>query len=315
MKLFSLNSSADVFTSLFVSLYQQLLHKVTLYDLKMTLKECIRSNILSPSSPLISIDYQFQIHESSALVTHDLIPLGNQIIRIATQEKYLISITDLMTIITDRMPLALHYPRTPSSCLFPDVSQFLRDLDGEVPEICSIERKKFLSDLLRSEKAIQDISRVLSEDFHRSDLPPQPQLSKKAPVQDSLTPPSNRQRSFSYAEGEPRTSSGSSPHDRYSGVWGGMDLHSTSSLYSTPTKSCQEHPEKFPEEEGEKQRKVYTLSSTGIDPKHLKSAGYNAEELRLNGFTAPQLIGAGNRSISPFVSEPCLYLLSRVHFG
>lgn len=101
MKLSNHNPS-DLFSSLFVSLYQQLLHKVTLYDLQTALKECIRCSILSSTSPLISINYQLQVSESSAFVTHDLAPLGNQLVRIVSQEKYLISISDLVTIIVDR---------------------------------------------------------------------------------------------------------------------------------------------------------------------------------------------------------------------
>jgi hypothetical protein len=107
---------SDLFSSLFISLYQQLLHKVTLYELKRTLRECIRDLILSPSSSLISIDYQLQGHESSALVTHNLVPLGNQIIRIVSQEKFLISSTDLLTMITDRMaPFPPSFSSPPSS--------------------------------------------------------------------------------------------------------------------------------------------------------------------------------------------------------
>jgi hypothetical protein len=181
-------------------------------------------------------------------------------------------------------------------------------MDGDVPEICSIERKKFLSDLLRYERAIQDFSRVLSEDFHRLDLPiPQPQPLPNAPEEDPSSPSSyNRQRSFSCAEagtgagggGSKNPSLKSSPsHDRYNGVWGGMDLHTSASFKAcTPTKSSGlEHSNYLltEEKQKQKQRKFYSLSSTGIAPKHLKAAGYTAEELRLNGFTAPQLIGAG----------------------
>ena len=161
-------------------------------------------------------------------------------------------------------------------------------MDGYVPEICLVERKKFLDDLLRYERAIQDISRVLSEDFHRSDHLPHPQAAQNE--KNHLSPLPNRLRSFSCADGgETLKSSSSSPHDRYNGVWGGMDLHS-SSLLCPPTKDRDETPIIFPQEN---KRKSYSLCSTGIVPKHFKSAGYNAEELRLNGFTAPQLIGAG----------------------
>lgn len=165
-------------------------------------------------------------------------------------------------------------------------------MDGNVPEICLVERKKFLDDLLRYERAIQDISRVLAEDYHRSDHLPHPQASKIE--KNHLSPLSNRLRSFSCADGEGTLkSSGSSPHDRYNGVWGGMDLHSSPSL-CPPTKDCEEFPKIFPHEN---KRKSYSLCSTGIVPKHFKSAGYTAEELRLNGFTAPQLIGAGSHSL------------------
>jgi hypothetical protein len=92
---------SDLFSTLYLYLSEQLIQRVTLHHLKSTLRESIQNTVLAPHSPFISISYQFQSPDSSAYVTHNLVPLGNQIIRLVTQEKFLISLEELMTMLTD----------------------------------------------------------------------------------------------------------------------------------------------------------------------------------------------------------------------
>lgn len=138
-----------------------------------------------------------------------------------------------------------------------------------------------MEDICRYERAIKSMTRVLSEDFSRRDF------LAVDPIQ---TPEkSGRQRAVSYAEGSNPLKS-SSRDDIYAGVWGGLDLHSSPKTKSLLSPSLPQTPKVRQLSTDET---VYNLASTGIPPKYLKSAGYYAEELRLGGYSASQLIGAG----------------------
>jgi hypothetical protein len=176
------------------------------------------------------------------------------------------------------------------------MSQYLRDVDGEVPEICSDERKKFLEEILRDERAIQEMSRVLSDDYQQIDYLPADFSSKKSEGFDSPIPLTSggRPRAVSYAEGSNAIAKPSPSRDIFSGVWGGsLDLHYLQQSESTHSPSVgRSAPIKIATEKSPDPTPL-TLSSTGITPIALKTANYSAEELRLHGYTASQLIGAG----------------------
>lgn len=193
-------------------------------------------------------------------------------------------------------------------------------MDGNIPEICSMERKKYLDDILVYDEAIQSMIQVLSEDYSKSDYTSSTSMtsttttsaatsSSTIPNPDLLNLTSStsigRQRAQSYAEGSNSYKS-STPtgtilprgENIYTGVWGGLDLHYHSSSQLNhdinTSSSIELIPSKFEQKQSPQVENLYDkLSSTGIPPKYLKSAGYNAEELRLHGYTASQLIGAG----------------------